>query len=119
MKYKCANCEAISELPDKLKKFLCPDCGVVNTPDRENAGTGENACCCLLPKSFEWRLPVGEFDTPNGKMYSTADDGTMLTRDEWIAAFGSDPAILKEWMRKMGKEGKEGFKNVSTLGARK
>lgn len=121
MKAKCANpdCGKITEIPDNAKKFLCNDCGCVNTPQKENAGSGEEACGCLLPTGFAWRLPSGEFETPEGTMYSTADDGTMLTRDEWIAAFGSDPAILKAWMRKMGREGKSGFKNVSTLGAKK
>ena len=117
--YKCANCETITELPDVIKKFVCPVCGVLNTPRRENAGTGDEACCCLLPDSFEWLLPAGEFETPNGMLYSTADDSTMLTAKEWIATFGADPALLKAWMKKMGREGKPGFKNLSTLGGRK
>ena len=110
---KCANCNTITDLPKKPKKFVCPECGVLNTPADEMAG--DEACGCILPTGFEWRLPSGEFDTPNGKMYSTADDGTMLTREEWISIFGSDPVIARDWMKKMGEEGKPGFKNLSTL----
>ena len=75
--YKCANCEKITELPDVIKKFVCPVCGVLNTPRRENAGTGDEACCCLLPTGFEWRLPAGEFETPNGILYSTIGLGDL------------------------------------------
>ena len=110
--YKCAKCEKITDLPDEIKKFVCPSCGVLNTPQRENAGTGSEACGCLLPTGFEWRLPVGEFETPNGMMYSTADDGTMLSREEWITAFGSDPVIQRAFMKRMA-EGRPGFKNLS------
>lgn len=112
---KCANCGETTELSLMPKKFVCPVCGVLNTPQSENAGTGDEACGCILPTGFEWKLPVGVFETPSGKLYATADDGTKLTKAEWIAAFGSDPDILKEWMTKMGKEGADGFKNLSTL----
>ncbi len=120
MKAKCANpdCGKITEIPDNAKKFLC-SCGVVNTPQPETAGTGEEACGCLLPTGFEWTLPAGRFETPKGTLYATADDGTKLTRQEWIDQMGSDPEILKAWMEKMGREGKPGFENVSTLGAKK
>jgi hypothetical protein len=121
MKAKCANsrCGTITEIPDNAKKFLCSNCGCVNTPQSENSESGEEACGCILPTGFEWQLPVGRFNTPNGTLYATADDGTLLTRTEWIEAFGSDPEILKAWMETMGRDGKEGFINVSTLGRRK
>ena len=104
--FKCANCGAITDLPKKPKKFVCSTCGVLNTPATEMVA--DEACGCILPTGFEWKLPAGEFDTPNGKLFSTADDGTMLTREEWISIFGSDPVIASEWMKK-AKDGKPGF----------
>ena len=118
---KCANCSAITELPKMPKKFLCKECGVVNTPHDENYGSGEEACCCILPTGFEWTLPVGEFHVPptagnpEGLLFATADDGEKLTLREWLEAFGSDPRVLRNWMKKMGKEGAEGHVNLSTL----
>lgn len=119
VKLKCANCGEVTELPKMPKKFVCKECGVVNTPQPETAGTGDQACGCLLPTGFEWRLPVGVFETPEGELFATADDGEKLTRQEWIETFGADPVKLKEWMKKMGVEGKPGFTNLSTLRRRK
>lgn len=113
--FECANCETITEFEKRPKKFLCPVCGVLNTPKSEDSGTGKNACGCLLPTGFEWTLPAGVVETPNGTFYASPDDGTLLSFDEWVAAFGSDPAKAKAWMKKMGEEGKEGFVNLSTL----
>ena len=118
-KFECANCEAITDFPVRPKKFVCSTCGALNTPRSENVGTGSQACGCILPTSFEWRLPAGEFDTPEGLLFSTADDGEKLTLQEWIEAFGSDPRIARAWMKKMGIEGKPGHVNLSTLGKRK
>jgi hypothetical protein len=72
-----------------------------------------------LHKSFEWKLPVGGIDSVTGdEIYTTADDATPLSRIEWLACFGYDPKIVLEKMRKLGKEGKPGFLNLSTLGKR-
>ena len=74
-----------------------------------------------MPTGFEWTLPVGEFhvpptaSNPEGLLFATADDGEKLTLREWLEAFGSDPRILRSWMKKMGKEGTEGHLNLSTL----
>ena len=115
-KAKCAKCGTQTEFPKLPKKFVCPECGVLNTPQPATAGTADQACGCILPTSFEWRLPAGEFETPEGPLFSTADDGTKLTLQEWIETFGSNPRIARAWMKKMGIEGKPGFVNVSTLG---
>ena len=127
VKLKCANCGSITELGiDKLpKKFLCKDCGCVNNPQPDTAGSGEEACGCILPTGFEWTLPVGEFhvpptkDNPEGLLFATADDGEKLTLREWLEVFGSDPRILKDWMRRMGKDGESGYFNLSTLGRKR
>lgn len=118
MDIKCANCGTIVTVENVPKKYICMVCGVLNTPQPENVGTGDTACGCLLPEGLEWKLPAGEKQTPLGPMYATADDGTWLTRIEWIETFGFDPKIALEAMRKMGKEGVEGFFNTSTLGRR-
>ncbi|GEM_PF-1699185 len=116
-KAKCAGCCLVQSVDDRAKKFCCSDCGILNTPQRDTAGTGDQACGCLLPKCFEWRLPVGGISPVNGdRIYTTADDATPLTRIEWVACFGYDPEIVLAKMRKLGKEGVEGFYNTSTLG---
>ena len=119
---KCANCGAIrtfSEEKGLPKKFCCSACGVLNTPMPDTAGTGEQAASCLLPTSFEWLMPSGVTEPVGGEpLYRTADDGIGLTRDEWIETFGRDPVIVLAAMRRLGKEGKEGYHNLSTLGKR-
>lgn len=117
---KCAKCGFINEVPDKAKKFCCSECGILNTPQPETAGTGEEACGCLLPEKFEWKLPSGQINSATGEtLYTTADDATPLSRAEWVACFGYDPVIVLENMRKRGKEGVEGCVNTSTLGKRR
>lgn len=114
---KCANsrCGSITELPAMPKKFICSQCGVLNTPHSENVGSGSEACGCILPTSFEWKLPVGCIGDPDNPMYITADDGTALTRLEWIGIFGYDPKIKLAAMRKRGEDGVPGFVNLSRL----
>ncbi len=120
VKLKCANsrCGHITELPAMPKKFVCSECGVLNTPQPATSGSGDEACGCLLPEGFEWLLPAGEFEGPKGPEFATADDGTRLTLDQWIEDFGSDPRKLRAWMTKMGIEGRPGYANLSTLGRR-
>ena len=116
---KCAKCGTIREFERLPKKFCCSECGILNTPQPETDGSGEQACGCLLPERPEWRLPSGEIDSPDGiHLYTTADDATGLTREEWIQIFGYDPEIVLKTMRQLGKEGKEGYVNTSTLGHR-
>jgi hypothetical protein len=120
VKAKCAKCDAIREFKTLPKKYCCSVCGLLNTPQPETIGTGTQACECLLPESFEWKLPVGEIKSVTGEIkYQTADDATGLTRAEWVEAFGYDPVIVKENMRRMGRDGVPGFVNTSSLGKRK
>jgi hypothetical protein len=118
---KCANsrCGEVTELPRIPKKFICPKCGVLNTPQTEGFEFGDEACGCLLPTGFEWKLPAGRIQSPLGDMYITADDGTVLTRLEWIEIYGYDPKIALDTMRKLGAEGVPGYVNLSTLGKKK
>lgn len=113
---KCAGCGK-EWTQDKIpsKKFICPVCGALNTVLSDLSGTGDQACGCLLPTSFEWKLPAGEFQTPFGLEYTTAD-GDRMTRLEWIDDFGCDPKVLWQNMKTYGKEGIPGFANLSTLG---
>lgn len=118
-KFRCANCEFLSEFDKAPKKFICQKCGVLNTPALENAGTGDQAAGCLLPTGFEWKLPVGRIKTPTHELYITPDDGTQLTRLEWIEIFGYDPKIVWEKMRESNTGRPEWVKNLSTLGRRR
>jgi hypothetical protein len=74
----------------------------------------------LLPEGPEYLLPSGVLKGAGGKiLYTTADDGTGLTREDWVETFGYDPVIVLENMRRLGKEGVEGYFNTSSLGKRK
>lgn len=118
---KCANCGVIRTFEKDLpKKFCCSGCGVLNTPQPETAGTGDQACGCLLPTSFEWIEPSGKLEPAGGEpLFTTADDATPLTRIEWIETFGRDPVVVLEIMRNLGRKGKEGYFNTSTLGKKR
>jgi hypothetical protein len=117
VKLKCAGCGEITMLPAMPKKFLCKSCGAPNTPLPETYGTGAEACSCLLPTGFEWRLPGGVIGEGDNLMYSTPDDpNCYLTRIEWIEVYGYDPKAKLADMRRRGKEGEPGFVNLSTLG---
>jgi hypothetical protein len=117
-KFKCGSCEGIIRLGATPKKFICPDCGVLNTPVPEGAGSSEEIVSCLLPKGFEWKLPAGVIGG-DSLLFVSPDDGTPLTRIEWIEIFGYDPKIKLEEMRKRGIEGVPGYINLSTLGGEK
>jgi len=120
MNAKCAKCGAIAKFDKLPKKFCCSECGILNTPQPATAGTGDQACGCILPEKFEWKLPVGGITSPTGEeLFTTADDGTALSRKEWIETFGYDPVVVLAAMRKLGEDGKEGYTNLSTLGRKK
>lgn len=120
VKAKCGKCGAIKSFEVLPKKFCCSICGILNTPQPNTVGTGEQACECLLPTSFEWKLPVGEAGSATGEIkYLTADDATALTREEWVNAFGYDPVIVRRNMKRLGKDGVEGYVNLSTLGKKR
>jgi hypothetical protein len=116
---KCAGCGFINELPAMPKKFLCKNCGAPNTPQPEGAGFADEACGCILPLGFEWKLPVGVIGEGDNLMYITPDGGEPLTRIEWIESYGYDPKAKLAEMRRRGEEGVPGFANLSTLGRRK
>jgi hypothetical protein len=113
---KCAGCGEITTLPAMPKKFICKFCGAPNTPIPETYGTSDQACGCILPTSFEWKLPAGTIGEDDNIMYISPDDGVALTRIEWIEIYGFDPKPKLEEMRRRGREGVPGYKNVSTLG---
>jgi hypothetical protein len=116
LKVKCAKCESVKEVEKLPKKYICPDCGVLNTPQAKNARTSDQACGCLLPDNLQYLEPAGVEETPIGTLYKTADDATGITRLEWIEIYGYDPKTVLENMRNLGKEGKPGFFNTSSLG---
>ena len=115
---KCAGCGAITTLPATPKKFICRNCGAPNTPQKDYSG--KEACPCLLPTSFEWKMPSGVIGEGNNLMYGTPDDPSCyLTRSEWIEVYGYDPKAKLEEMRRRGKEGVPGYFNCSTLGRKR
>jgi hypothetical protein len=110
---KCHGCGREAKTDRPPKEFVCKVCGAVNVvPDTD---TASEACGCLPPRGFEWTLPAGVKERPDGKIFITAQ-GTEMSKAEYIEAFGIDPEVAKAWMEKMGHEGKPGFKNLSTLG---
>jgi hypothetical protein len=119
---KCAKCGAIREFAKLPLKFCCSACGVLNTPQPENTGAGDQACGCLLPEKFEYLLPSGKIGDIRGSLYDkflTADDGTAISRTEWVEIYGYDPEIVWQNMRKQGKNGIDGYLNLSTLGKKR
>ena len=113
---KCAKCGAEQPFAKLPKKFCCPECGILNTPVPDTYGTGDQACGCLLPESFEWKLPSGKISSSAGEVfYTTADDATKLTRVEWIDTFGYDPEVVLRVMRNTGKTGEHSKFNTSIL----
>lgn len=94
---------------------------MLNTPiDEDTAGSGDQACGCLLPITPEWTLPAGVTTSADGTtLYHTADDGTGLTRVEWIEMKGVDPVVTLAKMRDLGENGVPGYVNLSTLGKKR
>ncbi len=116
---KCAGCGEITDLPAMPKKFICKYCGAPNTPVPETYGTSDQACGCILPTGFEWKLPAGCIGTEENPMYISPDDGIPLTRIEWIEIYGYDPKAKLAEMRRRGEEDVPGFFNTSSLGKRR
>jgi hypothetical protein len=85
----------------------------------ETAGSSKDALDCIHPKGFEWKLPAGVITGADVDLYISPDDGSHLTRLEWINIFGYDPRIKLAQMRERGEEGVPGFFNTSSLGGRK
>lgn len=104
---RCHGCGREAKTDNPPKEFVCKVCGAVNVV-LQIAETSSEACGCLPPTGFEWTLPAGMKEGPGGRIYITAQ-GTEMTKQEYIDAFGLDPDIAREWMRKMGRDGKKGF----------
>ena len=123
VKVKCANCGTERDLPvDNIPpKFVCTNklCGALNSTVVTGEGA-DQACDCMLPTTPEYKMPAGRFWYPGvGWKYASPDDGTQLTEAEWADVFGYSPAIVYDEMKKLGREGMAGFKNLSTLGREK
>ncbi len=116
---KCAGCGEITDLPAMPRKFICKYCGAPNTPVPETYGTSDQACGCILPTGFEWKLPAGCIGTEESPMYISPDDAVPLTRIEWIEIYGYDPKAKLAEMRRRGKDDVPGFVNLSTLAKRR
>lgn len=115
---KCHGCGREAETDNPPKEFVCKVCGAVNIVP-EFDGTASEACGCIPPRGFEWRLPAGINRSVSGEVEVITAQGTKMTREEFLEAFGCDPVIVYENMRKLGREGMPGFFNTSSLGGSK
>jgi hypothetical protein len=107
---RCHGCGREAKAEKLPKEFICKVCGAVNVVP-QNAESAIDAAGCLPPKSFEWTLPAGFKEGPAGKIFVTAQ-GSEMTKQEYIEAFGIDPEIALIWMKKMRSEGKSGFTKI-------
>lgn len=118
-KFKCHQCGAIKDLPADTKEWGCNNCGSVNVVP-QYSDSGDEACTCLVPPKWAgWAKPAGVHESPGEEtLYQTAQ-GTWLTEEQYIRDLGLKPSIVLEAMRKLGREGKPGFFNTSTLGKKR
>lgn len=112
-KFTCHGCGRTLETDKHPKEWCCSLCGAINVVNYVEEG-GVTAASCVPPKGFEWKEPAGVLKGPRGKIYVSAQ-GTHMTKEEWMEAWGVDPEINLRWMRNMGKKGEEGYANMSTL----
>ncbi len=94
---KCHNCGSIKEVDNPPKEFICKNCGAVNVVELGD-GTADQACGCIAPTGKEWQEPAGFKIIGGEKIWITAQ-GSEMTKEEYIEAFGKDPEIYQEWMK--------------------
>ena len=95
---KCHNCGSEKETDKPPKEFVCKVCGGVNVVPLTD-GTADQACGCLAPDGFEWTLPAGKKTSAVGETVYITAQGSMMTKSEYIEAFGLDPEIALAYMR--------------------
>jgi|WetSurMetagenome_2_1015567.scaffolds.fasta_scaffold84546_1 hypothetical protein len=103
MEIKCAACGATKNTRTPPMEFICKDCGCINVTEIKEEG-GRQACSCLLPTTFEWTLPVGRIGNPISGYKYVSPSGTIMTREQWLKAWSTDPEIALQWMRSGGAE---------------
>lgn len=117
--YKCHNCPHTAKLPAGTKEWVCSNCGCVNVVPNFD-GTASQACTCLAPPQWAgWDLPAGDHMDAIGRVWFKTASGTWLKEDDYTRQLGINPRIAQEAMRRLGREGVEGYFNCSTLGKRK
>jgi hypothetical protein len=115
---RCHGCGSEKEVSTAPKEYVCRDCGCVNVVVQDTSAP--EACGCIPPAAWMgWNLPAGVHQDPMGTLWYVTAQGTEMTAQEFIEAFGFDPAVAHERMLKLGREGIPGFENLSTLGKRK
>ncbi len=95
----CHNCGHEVDVDVLPKEFVCSTCGAVNVVEIRDPTSGE-AAGCIPPTSFEWKLPAGVMRDAMGKAIYVTAQGSHMTREEYMAAFGLDPDVALENMRK-------------------
>lgn len=117
MKLKCHNCPHEVDIEPAPTEWGCAQCGAVNEVPTFD-GTADQSCCCLAPPTWAgWTLPSGVHADPIGNAWYKTALGNWLTEEQYVKQLGLNPRIAVEAMRKMGREGKPGFKNLSGLRA--
>lgn len=113
---KCHGCGTIKKIKKTDTEFCCLTCGAVNGIPKGEFSNGA-VLDCIPPTGFEWTLPTGVLKDPSGKVvgYITAI-GSKLSKVDYRRIYGCDPEIMLANMRKLGIDGIEGYKNLSTLG---
>jgi len=111
---KCQGCGRKVEIPEDLPEFFCQVCGACNIVPDGN-GTFENPLDCIPPKRFEWKLPAGKTVSASGETIYITAQGSHVTKQQFKDMYKCDPELVLKNMRRLGIDGIEGYKNLSTL----
>ena len=85
------------------KKFICNNCGAVNTAEITSQDLSDpnddDWLPCVLPTGFEWTLPAGKITPVVGDPIYISASGEQLSRDDYILKYNIDPEIAYQLMR--------------------
>ena len=115
-KVKCHGCGREVEIMATDPEFMCSVCGAKNVVPHSELY--DEPLACIPPKGFEWALPVGVLQSASGKKIYVTAQGSQVDKATFIRMYGCDPDITLANMRKLGVDGVEGYKNLSTLARR-
>jgi hypothetical protein len=73
---------------------------------------------CVPPKGFEWKLPSGKLTSASGEVLYVTAQGAHVTKQKFKDMYKCDPELVLKNMRRLGIEGVDNYKNLSTLARR-
>jgi len=83
-----------------MKKFICRNCGTVNTVSAEALKDDDDDWLqCTLPEGFEWTLPAGKITPIIGDPIYISAFGEHLSYDAYLEEYNIDPEIAYNLMR--------------------